>query len=378
MHVIYVVLKQDSAFPSQVLAYLEHLSERFPLRVTLLLGGSGSDTPQALAPFANHPNRAVKRFRLSPLFAVTDRLNMRAMAHALSQMALDHRTVIHTRGEMAGHLVIGALHRLEHTTRRVVVDVRGAYREEIRDFWPTPRLIREAKLFRLSRLYGSIRSAGAITTVSQPLQTYLEQQYDLPSTTTTVIPCVAGPGFRHNPERRAIMRKHLGISETEPVILFSTGGEDQWQCLDTITRFLGRLGARGIVLARKKLDHPAILSRFVPYAEVPGYLDAADIGLLWRDDHVVNRVASPIKFGEYLCSGLPVLANGTVLSVRQRIVSDDVGQVLSDPDDLTTTRFQQLLAMKRTRIAAVGEKHYAMQSVVQHYHTLYETLLSEG
>jgi hypothetical protein len=45
----------------------------------------------------------------------------------------------------------------------------------------------------------------------------------------------------------------------------------------------------------------------VERSEVFGWLQAADIGVVMRDDSIVNRVASPTKFAEYCASGLPVI-----------------------------------------------------------------------
>ena len=40
-------------------------------------------------------------------------------------------------------------------------------------------------------------------------------------------------------------------------------------------------------------------------------LSAADFGLLLRENNIVNNVASPTKFAEYLMAGLPVIiSNG--------------------------------------------------------------------
>jgi len=47
----------------------------------------------------------------------------------------------------------------------------------------------------------------------------------------------------------------------------------------------------------------------VPYEEVTKYLNAVDFAVVWRDNNIVNKVASPVKFSEYVCTGLPVIAN---------------------------------------------------------------------
>src|SRR5690606_12687918 len=60
-------------------------------------------------------------------------------------------------------------------------------------------------------------------------------------------------------------------------------------------------------LAAAQIDDRQASVLSVPPPDVSQYLAAGDLGLLLRDDTVVNRVASPVKFGEYLAAGLPVI-----------------------------------------------------------------------
>lgn len=66
----------------------------------------------------------------------------------------------------------------------------------------------------------------------------------------------------------------------------------------------------------------------IPHAEMPGYLAACDVGLLIRDEHIVNQVASPVKFAEYLASGLPVLLTGNIGDYSECVRRDGLGYVL--------------------------------------------------
>jgi glycosyltransferase involved in cell wall biosynthesis len=60
---------------------------------------------------------------------------------------------------------------------------------------------------------------------------------------------------------------------------------------------------------------------------VPEYLAAGDLGLLLRDPHPVNRVASPVKFAEYLAAGLPVLVSPGVGDAAAIVERERVGFV---------------------------------------------------
>jgi glycosyltransferase involved in cell wall biosynthesis len=62
---------------------------------------------------------------------------------------------------------------------------------------------------------------------------------------------------------------------------------------------------------------------------VPAYLGAADLGLLLRERTLVNEVASPVKFGEYLAAGVPVVITDGVGDLSTLVNDRGVGVVLS-------------------------------------------------
>lgn len=72
--------------------------------------------------------------------------------------------------------------------------------------------------------------------------------------------------------------------------------------------------------------------RSFPAQEVPRWLVASDLGLMLRDSTETNRVASPVKFGEYMAAGVPVvvsqnLGDCTALVERHRLgVAVDIAQ----------------------------------------------------
>ena len=52
-----------------------------------------------------------------------------------------------------------------------------------------------------------------------------------------------------------------------------------------------------------------IIIRSAPHEEVCGFLNAADIAFLLRDNVILNAVASPTKLDEYMACGLPVISS---------------------------------------------------------------------
>ncbi|WP_366247710.1 glycosyltransferase [Terribacillus aidingensis] len=70
------------------------------------------------------------------------------------------------------------------------------------------------------------------------------------------------------------------------------------------------------------------------YRDLPGYLQAADIGLLPLSDHPSNQGRSPMKLYEYAASGIPVVAKKTTELERRK---DNFISIYSDYKELINT-----------------------------------------
>jgi glycosyltransferase involved in cell wall biosynthesis len=60
-------------------------------------------------------------------------------------------------------------------------------------------------------------------------------------------------------------------------------------------------------LEKYQLPADSYMLEEVAHSEVGKTIGIADAGLLLREEHPVNLVSSPTKFGEYLASGIPVI-----------------------------------------------------------------------
>ncbi len=67
---------------------------------------------------------------------------------------------------------------------------------------------------------------------------------------------------------------------------------------------------------------------WVDHKEVIDYLFMSDYGLLIREQSVTNKVASPVKFAEYLSCGLPVLISENLGDYTSFVKANGCGQVI--------------------------------------------------
>jgi len=152
-------------------------------------------------------------------------------------------------------------------------------------------------------------------------------------------------------ELRTDFRKALGL-EDKFVMIFIGNAYYSWQnvfrTIEIFKLVRNRLVRNAfLVLLIRQQDHCIVqefieelalapdeyLLKQVPAEEITRYLNAADLGLLLRHEHLMNRVAAPGKFGEYVACGLPVMMTNGISNFSDMISDTDYAIVLDDMDD---------------------------------------------
>lgn len=167
----------------------------------------------------------------------------------------------------------------------------------------------------------AVINADARLAVSNQLVTWWKNHYGYTKGDHVVIPCTLNSDFTTfdlKPETESVIRKQLGYSESDLIIVYS-GSTAGWQSFSIVKPFLQyylRKESKYKALFLSK-DEPSIreLEKEFPgqvkrvwlnHKEVPKILAGCDLGILIREQSVSNQVASPTKFAEYLSAGVPV------------------------------------------------------------------------
>lgn len=205
--------------------------------------------------------------------------------------------------------------------------------------------VRQALLRTLCR--GAFARASTLLCVSTPAAEILAREYGRPG--AVVIPSlVDADWFRGFQDRRVEIRESLGVGERD-VLLVYAGGLNPYQMLPEMLRVWEGLRELPYVrflllLARQQptggdrpeltgvSEIPGLVTLSVPRDQVPGYLAASDVGFLLRQEHPLNRVASPVKFGEYLSSGLAIVSSPGIGDISRIVAEHDLG-ILVRPED---------------------------------------------
>lgn len=323
----------------------------------------------------------------------SDALNNRWCAFWVRRLVKRHAIgVVHAQSHMAAGAVSRALRGRPGIG--MVFDVHGVDIEEsLADGRLSEGSSEHAR--RLALQHAAAARADRLFAVSRALGQYMIE-VGARRERIRVVPCVLSdePSLPDLEERRAAARRWLGVGG-RPVVLY-LGSASPWQKTDLILAMFQRLrrrlpGAYLLVitgnaaefreLARQQGIPEADYGIFsLPHKEVGDLACGADLGLLLRDDNLVNRVASPTKFAEYLAFGVPV-AISTVLEDSAALVQDRrLGVVLrtGQEDEGISAAIEHFLrgnpaeaARRRQRCVNTAWSELSMSSVLPIYAEVY-------
>lgn len=116
------------------------------------------------------------------------------------------------------------------------------------------------------------------------------------------------------------------------------------------------------------------------YDIMPEYLSCCDAGIFFIKPVFSKISSSPVKFGEYLASGLPVIVNSDIGDTEEIAYNNRVGVIVRDFD---TPGYQKAIGelsvlLKETRLSArcrvVAEKYLSLDKAIDSYYEIYSKL----
>lgn len=215
----------------------------------------------------------------------------------------------------------------------------------------------------------------------------------LSDTPVYVLPCAVDlRRFRPTVERREALRRELGVQgrvfvyagkpggwyATEEMVAFMAAAKQVFDPL-TLLILTGEDPAEFAALC-EEAEIPFV-TRSVSPAEMPAYLSSADVGLCFLHPFPSKLACSPIKLGEYLGCGLPVVSTSGCGDYDQLIEAERVGVVVEsggrEAYPAAARELERLLTdvslSKRCRSAA--ERFVGLEEVVApRYSEIYEHL----
>lgn len=172
-----------------------------------------------------------------------------------------------------------------------------------------------------------------------------------------VLLSVGSLGPQYYPDVQADIAAALLARDSDAHAVFLTAQSDQIQRM---------LRARGADMSR-------VIAQRVPATAVPEWLVAADVGLALRQSSFSQRAVCPLKVGEYLLSGLPVIATTGVGDLDTQLAGVP-SLLLDDPHIADVQTVVEWIAQRiplkddvRTHCRKTGIAHFSLAAAVNGY-----------
>lgn len=276
----------------------------------------------------------------------------RCAAKIRSVLAASGAEVVHARGPVAAGLCARAIQGRAGSPR-LVFDMRGDTLAEIKHgkflTGDLTKIENEVRVYETSAL----NQAARLLAVSNPLIELAQRRYGYRGP-ATMIPCWAQhpPGYEAPSETlRREVREELGVP-SEAFVFAYCGSAASWQAVPEMMRLFHELSkkipqSRFLIITDEAqamdrqmrtmgLSPDRVVGFAGPRKDVLRGLSAADAAVLLREKNAINRVACPMKLGDYLLAGLPVLATDDIGDVSSWLRDEGAGEIAPslDPGEL--------------------------------------------
>ena len=310
--------------------------------------------------------------------------------------------IYHCRGEKAAEWALQM--KTHYPNDKVILDIRG--------YWPAellynrgiedPSLAKGNDLAEFTSanefLKKIIGFCDGVTTVSNSLRALAVSELGAPANTYVVPCCINGIT---NDDRRTQIRKDWGLGNDEIALVYS-GTTAAYQHLDDLTiPFLKRLIAINkkirlvflspeidkirAMLQKEGIDIGPVILKKLQQNEVAAALNACDIGILIRKPTLVNRVANPVKIGEYLAAGLPIIISKNVGGVADTMFDQSLLKGIELGSDQASDKaanqvnewLNEDLSIKRNSVKNYAQKNYTWKSQIHTSRDMYKYVLNK-
>jgi len=312
-----------------------------------------------------------------------------------ARLVFRHRArVAHSRASIpaAMGLVLSRLCRI-----KFLYDADSALSEEYADIghWR-----RDGLAFKVTAWFESLarQSASSVVFLTEQLRRDLSHELNARAPVTVIPCCVDTNKFRFDAGARARRRSELGLGDEK--LFVYVGKIGSWYLIDETFEFFRtarqEIGAARLLILtgdapeafhevaeRCGVGHEAYDVRHAGHDEVVEWLSASDAGLALIRQVSSKRGSSPVKVGEYLATGLPVVITSGIGDYSALIEKERLGAVV---DSLTPAEYlestERLLSLwaegasLRDRCRGAAETHASLDAVGRvRYQAVYEQLL---
>lgn len=305
-------------YQSQVIDVVSHLNAQFDVSVNLIafipikLWRAQKEIIKSKLPKA----------KVFPILGALDKINRTSFFFNL----ISNKDTAICRGPLAFVLA-------NDNYKKTIYDGRAAVAAEVTEYNVTGSSKLDELFIKSENT--AINTADYFISVSKKLVKYWEGKLrkSIPLEKYSIIPCTLT-------SQKIEAVDHV-VSDKIRVVY--SGGTGAWQSFEKVVNLLDELMAKQLNIEvlfltkeNKSLDelaqkYPDRCERqWLDHSEVYKTLSNCDYGILLREDKVTNRVASPVKFAEYLNAGLKVLISPNIGDFSEFTLEHNCGVIVGN------------------------------------------------
>ena len=331
-----------------------------------------------------------------PFFSkVLDKMTLLNVARRLNKK--NKYDLIHCRSYLAAE---AGLKLKNESGVKFLFDMRGFWADEKKDggSWDIEKWYwRKIYLFYKKKEQQFIENADHIISLTRKGKNEIQSWYFYNNKVPlTVIPCCAdGEHFAlTSNEKKSKAREKIRISSEDFVVSY-LGSVGTWYMLDEMLQFFNKLYERNnnaffLILTNSKPDD--VLERIrknninaervkifsVPFTDVPFYMYASDVSLSFIKPVYSKISSSPVKIGEILSMGIPIIAND-IGDSGNFIEEHHTGIMVRDLSEKemknAITKIDSIIKLDPVKIRKQAISEYSLEKGINLYSEVYQHLL---
>jgi glycosyltransferase involved in cell wall biosynthesis len=203
---------------------------------------------------------------------------------------------------------------------------------------------------------------------------------------TTVIPCCVDTNLFNRANSDAAFKKSLGLS-VDTKVLIHVGSVGTWYRLDQELRFFEALKNKDstwhfVILTQNRDQaqhivedgsHQQVKVLSVPYKEVCRYLGMAHASIQFIEPSFAKRASSPVKFGEALAMGLPVITNQGIGDLFSYMQDNNLGICITNWEEIPVAAAGfDSNAYDAEKIRSFALEYLSLEQGIASYHQVYQ------
>ena len=320
------------------------------------------------------------------LSTVFDLWRMKRTAKKLAKNA----NIIHCRSYLPMLVATSGI-----SVNKLVFDMRGLWADERVEgrLWPQDKVLYKAIysfMRKKEKLF--LQQADAIVSLTQDGINALTERYGQQPfiKKTTVIPCCVDTKLFNRANIDVDLKISLGLS-AEAKVLIHVGSVGTWYRLDQELRFFEALKHADaswhfLILTQDRDQaqrivqegiHEQVLVLGVPYQEVRLFLGIAHASIQFIEPSFAKRASSPVKFGEALAMGLPVITNQGIGDLYSIMQDKTLGVCISNWDEIPEAAAGfDTKAYDAEKIRSFALEQLSLEQGIASYNHVYQTIIN--